>query len=87
MKKSLGKITYENKEKMINSKIGLKIKDYILTTPLSDVLYKTMHLFNLTTASYANETFSHLAVENNKYFQENFSHINFYHFFTFITII
>ncbi|MBO4707467.1 MAG: FkbM family methyltransferase [Elusimicrobiaceae bacterium] len=59
------------KEKMINSKIGLKTKDYILTGPLCDVFYKTMHFFNLSDASHANKTFSHLLEDNNKYFIKN----------------
>lgn len=71
MKNNFGQVIYKTKEKMINSKIGLNIKDYILTTPLCDLLYKAMHLFNLTDASYANKTFSHLLADNNKYFMEN----------------
>ena len=64
------------KEKMINSKIGLKTKDYILTGPLCDVFYKTMHFFNFTTASRANEIFAYLISENTKYFKENAGSVN-----------
>ncbi len=69
--KSLGQVIYDTKEKMINSEMGLKIKDYVLTTPLSDILYKTMHFFNLTTASHTNEILADVLPENVKYFQEN----------------
>ena len=71
MRNTITSSLYSLKGKIINSKIGLKVKDYILTDPMCDVLYKTMHFFNLSDASHANKTFFYLLADNNKYFTEN----------------
>lgn len=67
----LDNAVYNLKEKMINSKIGLKIKDTILMSPVCDILYKGMHFFNLTTASRADKTFADIIQNNVSYFDKN----------------